>query len=247
MAIYRLNKTITTLVGLALVAIVSTSHAYTITYDTDDSNTSIVGLYGSWTRDLELQRWNAADFAPNSYLTGASIRIDLGVTSSFFAEATSIGGGAARLNYLVGSVTVDGTGALSNVGTQINTNLQTDWITMGAYDGITDFGGTSGFTMSGGAYSQSATLIQSLTEVFGQLTEVTGLGNFTLHSVNTAQVALSGTGGNLAMGSGYQGSVRASITYTYETTVPTPSTLFLLGLMPLLRPCLRTYRRSAKT
>lgn len=101
-----------------------------------------------------------------------------------------------------------------------------------AYDGVTDYAGTSGWNFGAitatAAGSQSYSLPADLS-FFSTL----GLGTFAMN-VNTIATSGGSGAGNLATLINTTGGAIATIVYTYNlvptTTVPNPATLALLGL-----------------
>lgn len=94
-----------------------------------------------------------------------------------------------------------------------------------AYDGVTNYAGTSGTTFLGvtNTLTNSATLSGA-----ADLALFTGLGMLDLHSTGTAFAWASGTGKYLAEFDTLAGE-NLTITYNYTPTVPEPGTFLLLG------------------
>lgn len=235
---HRVSHVLPLLSGLILLCASLAANAYTITYDTDDTGTSKTGYRGGWDYSLELQQWNAADFGQNARITGAEVSVYLAIDASFYGENVSASNTSAmRLNYLDGTITVTGSGDLNDINGTLDVRLTTDWIPLSGYDGTLDYGGTSGSTLSGGDFSQSLTVVRTLSA--DQLDDVTGMGQFSLLTTGVSRASLSASGGSVWMGTTYAGSIHASVTYTYED-VPLPGTLLLLA--PLLPGALRPFR-----
>lgn len=103
-----------------------------------------------------------------------------------------------------------------------------------AYDGVTDFGGSSGETINGLSTDMALGPIPLPVETYGAL--FTGSGDVLLPVISTGLSTGSG-GGNLIIQISTFSSAQATVTYSY---VPEPSTL--AGL--LLLACLGRRRRS---
>ncbi len=103
-----------------------------------------------------------------------------------------------------------------------------------AYDGVTDFGGTSGETINGLTTDMALGPIDLPVDAYGAL--FTGMGNVMLPVISTG-LSVGHGGGNLIIQISTFTSAEATVTYSY---VPEPSTL--AGLLFLACICRR--RRS---
>ncbi len=119
----------------------------------------------------------------------------------------------------------DNTTLVAVVPTQTRTATQT------AYDGVTDFGGTSGDTFAG---LTGSTLADS-----GLLTSAADLALFSGTAGSTIALPVTAAGSSTATGPGNivaqintQAAADVTVTYVYDvptTTVPEPASLVLLG------------------
>ncbi|MFO0973080.1 MAG: PEP-CTERM sorting domain-containing protein [Phycisphaerae bacterium] len=95
---------------------------------------------------------------------------------------------------------------------------------LSAYDGVTDFGGTSGATFLGLSGSDTDTFTSP--PPASDLALFTGLGNITLPVKATAMSTASGAGNLVAL---FLTNAGARVMVTYNYTVPEPATLALLS------------------
>lgn len=98
---------------------------------------------------------------------------------------------------------------------------------LSAFDGIIDFGGTSGASHSGSSF---LTAFSGILSGAGDLALFTGPGSIVLPISATGASTASGAGNLLTLFS-TQAGANASVTYTYNSSVvPEPSTTGLIGL-----------------
>jgi hypothetical protein len=108
----------------------------------------------------------------------------------------------------------------------------TTWRSLGlvaAYDGVTDYAGTSGATILYGVLTNSA--MYDYTAAV-DLAPFIGLGNVAYNAAGTGYVSMGMTGGNNSMQS--VSLAGATVTVDYIYTVPEPATMAILGLGGLL-------------
>lgn len=165
----------------------------------------------------------------------------LGVLQSVLIELESDVSGLVQFEHLGASAaTIDTTLAAT---TTLYRPDNTPWLnvmpsaatsnTVGGYDGLTDYGGTSGVTHPGllGSLAGSYTATSP-----AELALFTGLGSIGIDgsAVSASAVNSPDSGNLLAL---IQANAGAQVTVTYSYAVPEPSSLALLGcgLLALLR------------
>lgn len=198
---------------VAALAFAGTAQAATISFTDSIANTTT-----NWNDLLTLSQFN--DAGGTLTLDSVLFEYDGTVTSNFQIEsldnapATVTVNASANITFGVPvSDTVSVTGSSSQA--------------VSAFDGVIDFGGTSGFTLNGVTGSAADSLLL-----------VSGLGSFI--GLSTYDIAVGATGLSNASGAGNLISqintsalANIKVTYTYHTTtqqVPEPATLGLLGL-----------------
>jgi hypothetical protein len=227
-----------------LLNIAGISHAATDTYSTG---------YGSYPYGiLVTPPWSTTLYVPQfNSAKGTLSQVDISVTGEVFGslglENTKTNGVLPCTGFLKNAITV----TIPSGGTMVaNPTTTTQAPTLTVYDGLTDYGGTSGYTYS----SQAATAVpatnpRTITNKATMATYYTGTGNvsFSTSAVNSSAKA----GGAKCVGQFTTASgVVLSITYTYTPTiypVPEPGTLALLGsgLLTFGIPFFRRLRRLA--
>jgi hypothetical protein len=198
---------------LAAAALTSSATAATVTY----GPASFGPATTNWSSNLSLPKWDPALF-PGQVLTGVSFTLNGNVTGN--ASFESLDGAPATINLNLQS-TITLTDPNSNV---LVTVIPVANISAGAsaFDGVIDFGGTSGNSYIGlsGSASNSGSS--------GNLALFTGSGNILL-PVSAAGTSSASGAGNLITQFSTTAGADASVTYTY-TAVPEPSTIALAGL-----------------
>jgi hypothetical protein len=131
---------------------------------------------------------------------------------------------------------LDQTMSLSSVGqpslSMATTRGSTTWIdlgSVGAFDGLVDYAGTSGGTVQYGVLTDSA--LHTYTGA-ADLAAFIGTGSIMYDAAGTGYVSMGISGGNSAMKSASFAGATVTVDYIY--TVPEPMTLGLLGLGGLL-------------
>jgi len=117
--------------------------------------------------------------------------------------------------------------------TMATTRGDMSWHSLGlvpAFDGVVDYGGTSGGTIVYDLLTDSGEYIYTAA---GDLAKFIGLGDVVYDGVATAYVTMGLTGGNSASKSVSLVGASVSVEYTY-TPVPEPATVGLLSLGGLL-------------
>jgi hypothetical protein len=209
-----MRKILTFFVLTIVVMFCASANATTVTYNYSKSMSST-----NWTQIFNVQKFDPSLGSLNS------VTIDLGgnLSQTFMFENLD---GAGTIQFKNGSTTgcmfeVKYTGGSSLMLMDI---LNTPTYSYTAYDGVMDFGGTSGKTDTVGQ-------VDSFFDVFtdlGTLSAFTGTGTISLDAKATGRSYWQATGGNIAVG--VSTSAGADVSVTYDYTVPEPATFCLLGL-----------------
>ncbi len=171
----------------------------------------------NWSSSIALPKWDPSLF-PGQVLTGISFDLDGSVTGDAKFESLDNAPATILMNL---QATITLTDPSSNVlATVIPVANTSDNVT--AYDGVTDFGGTSGKSYLGLAGNDSASGSSVDYLAF------TGVGNILLPITGNGASNGSGTG-NLLLQFNTTAGASASVTYTYAA-VPEPGTCLLAGL-----------------
>jgi len=198
---------------LAAAALTSSATAATVTY----GPASFGPATTNWSTSLSLPKWDPTLF-PGQVLTGVSFTLNGSVTGSASFESLDAQPATINMNLQATIVLTDPN---SNVLVTVIPVANTSDLAS-AFDGVIDFGGTSGKQYLGltGSASNSGTS--------GNFALFTGAGNVLLPV--TASGTSSGSGaGNLLTLFATTAGADASVTYTYSA-VPEPSTIALAGL-----------------
>lgn len=178
---------------------------------------TIAATTTNWTKNLTLSQFTPA----LGTLTGVAFSYGGSVTSTFRIESTDTAPAVVAANLaatLDFGTPVSATLALSNSTTQAVT----------AFDGVVDFGGTSGF----GPTSVTDTDVGVLSLVAPFATYVGG-GTYNIAVAANGNSNATGTG-NLATLISTNASAQIEVTYNYEptvtTNVPEPGSLALVSL-----------------
>jgi PEP-CTERM motif len=204
----------------------ATAQAATISFGTAPASTSTLttGLKTTnFTSALAVPRFNA----------------NLGTLTSVDIEFAGTVNSTIRFESLdAGPSTVTGTAAAtvaltrpdnSQLAVVLPTNTRS--ATQTAYDGITDFAGTSGDTFSNVNGTITAPLVTLTSAADLALFSSSGASNILLPVIGTGSSSASGAG-NLVVQINTQASGSAFVTYTYNapTPVPEPASMALLGV-----------------
>lgn len=198
---------------VAALAFAGTAQAATISF-TD----SIANATTNWNNLLTLSQFN--DAGGTLTLDSVLFEYDGTVTTNFQIESLDAAPATVSVNAganITFGVPVSDTVSVAGSSSQA----------VSAFDGIVDFGGSSGFVLNGVTGSAADSLLIT-----------TGLGSYI--GLSTYDIAVGATGASNASGAGNLVSVintsalaNIKVTYTYHTTtqqVPEPATLGLLGL-----------------
>jgi hypothetical protein len=168
----------------------------------------------NWTRNLTLQQFDSS----LGTLTSVTFNYGGGVTSTFRAESLDAQPGTVTANAIA---TIDFGVPLSDQLTVSNSQSQT----LGAFDGVIDFGGTSGFgplTVSGSDFS-TTTLLSGLGAYIG-------LGTYDIEVIATGLSGFTGAG-NLISQINTEAQANIEVIYNFrENQVPEPASLAMVGL-----------------
>jgi len=181
---------------------------------TQSHSCSIPGGYTNWTDYLSVPQFDS------SLGTLNSVTIDLDGHIAGVAKLESLDQDSSEISTTItGTVVVSGLGSVSSVSASPVASL-TQSVT--AYDGVLDWGGTSGATLGYSANASNSAL----------LTAPGDLANF----IGTGLVSLpvAGSGKSKAMGPGnFRAEITtqasANVTVIYDYAVPEPSSLLGLG------------------
>jgi hypothetical protein len=180
-------------------------------------NDTIAAATTNWSDALTLSKFNSALGTLNSvtFSYGGS------VTSVFRVESLDAAAATVKVNTngtLLFGLPISSTLHATNTSTQ----------TVGAFDGVIDFGGTSGFGPLSvtGNDSGSLSLVSSLGAFIGS-------GTYDI-SVDASGLSNASGAGNLISSIATQAEANITVTYDYTvtppTTVPEPASLALVGL-----------------
>ena len=198
--------------GLLLISSLASANIVSYTYNKPLSSTN-------WTQSFNVQKFDPTLGALNSVTISVAGSLSQTLMFENFGSAGSITfsnssgttGCLYKVKYTGGSdlVTLD----IVDAPTYSYT----------AYDGVMDFGGTSGKTDVVGKMDSFFDIFTDLST----LIDFTGPGTIGLDATATGRSHYQG-GGNIAVGV----STRAGsdVTVTYDYTVPEPATMLLLGL-----------------
>lgn len=170
----------------------------------------------NWSDTLSLQQFDSS----LGTLTSVMFTYGGNVTSVFEIESRDAAAATVSLNVLgnlVFGLPISSTLSISNSASQ----------SVSAYDGLLDFGGTSGFGPVSVTGFNSGT--QNLFSGFGAYT---GLGTFGINVAGNGLSSASGAG-NLIANIGTKADAEITVKYTYDTpnnNVPEPGSLALVGL-----------------
>lgn len=170
----------------------------------------------NWTHSLTLPRFAAS----LGTLTSVTFTYQGAVQSAFSAE--SLDAAPSTVNAVANALIAFGL----PVGQPL-TITNTANPALSAFDGVFDFGGTSGF----GPLLVSASNSNTVT-ILSNLSDFVGVGSYGIAVAATGQSTISGSG-NLVGGVQTQASAKLTVDYTYEPTrneVPEPGSLALAGL-----------------
>ncbi len=151
-------------------------------------------------------------------LTAVTLRLDGGVYGT--ARLESEDSSPASINYTLASqITASGISGLNVVVLPAANGV----FNASSYDGTTDFGGTSGVTLSGLSNTAFSSTSSSLLAV---LAAYTGGGTFNV-SVNANGNSSSSGSGNVVSAFNTRAGALLTVTYDYDPLVPTPEPLSL--------------------
>jgi hypothetical protein len=199
---------------VAALAVSGAAMADTITYT---GGTPVLNG-ANWTLNSPLPQWDPALF-PGQTLTGVSIRVVGTVTGTARGENEDLVPAVVSLD-LSASLTI--TCPLSLVVTTLP--LVNSTFNASAYDGLTDFGGTSGITLPN--LSNTDTQSASLTSPPTNLSAYIGNGTILANIASTSTSTGSGPG-NATYAFTTRTGAAIEITYTY---VPAPGAVALGGM-----------------
>ena len=206
---------------LALAAAAVAAHATDVTY------TNTIGLTTTnYTQGFTLPKFDTT----LGTLTGISFSLQGNVAGSARAESLDAAPSALTLNLGANISLVDPT---TNTTLAVVLPVVNNSFNATVFDGVIDFGGTSGVTFANlnatASTSSGPSLTPSLTAIF------VGTGNVTLNVNATGSSAGTGAGNLLTQFATQAGSV-ATVTYSYAP-VPEPASCAALGLgaLALLR------------
>lgn len=201
--------------------------------------------FGSYPLSIVLPTFDPVAFGDtfgNATLTGISITFTGEITGSYGIEntdpantnvITSSAGAQMFLADVTCSDQFSGCNFVSLTGAHEPVVSHVD--TMPAYDGNTDFGGTSGKTYSGLDLTGSNT-VNSATNILlqSEFAEFTAPGSsITLPVFLTGATSATDTNGHVASTFALQAAASATVTYTYSDpngpVVPEPATMALMG------------------
>ncbi len=214
---------------LSVLLLTSAAQAATVTYGPVSHGPATT----NWSDFLSLPKWDPALF-PGQVLTGISFELEGDVEGNAAFESLD-GAPATILMNLQATITLTDP-SLNVLATVIPVANTSDNVT--AYDGVTDFGGTSGKSYLGltGSDSDTGNSID--------FPSFTGVGNILLPITGTGTSNGSGAG-NLVLQFSTTASASASITYTYQP-VPEPASCLLAGL-GALGLTLAAYKRRRRS
>ncbi len=200
---------------LAALAFAGTAQAASISYTDSIANTTT-----NWNDLLTLSQFN--DMGGTLILDSVFFEYDGTVTSNFKIESLDNAPAAVTVNAsanIAFGVPVSDTVSVTGSGGQA----------VSAFDGVIDFGGTSGFQLNGVTGSAANSLLIS-----SGLGSYIGLGTYDIAVAATGLSNASGAG-NLISQINTSALANIKVTYNYHdvpTThqVPEPATLGLLGL-----------------
>ena len=181
---------------------------------------------------MSLPKWDPSLF-PGDVLTGISFTLDGSVSGNAKFESLDAAPATVTMNLQAMIKLYDPS---NNV---LVVTLPVVWTSdnVSAFDGVIDFGGTSGKSYLGETNSDSQTGTSTDYATF------TGSGNISLPV--TAQGSSNGSGaGNLILQFNTFAAASASVTYTYSETVPEPASLVSLAIGALSLAGYRLARRS---
>jgi hypothetical protein len=177
----------------------------------------------NWTQSFNVQQFNPALGTLNS----VTIAVAGNLSQTFMFENL---GTAGTIQFSNGSTTgclfeMKYTGGSSLLLLDI---LNTPSYSFTAYDGVMDFGGTSGKTATVGQTGSNSSAYTDGTT----LSAFTGAGTISLDGIATGRSYWQATSGNISVGVMTMAGSDISVTYNY--TIPEPATMGLLGLGGLL-------------
>ena len=200
--------------GVALAATATAANATTVTYTSNVvplTSTNFSGVA------LNLQQFNPTW----GVLTGISVHLHGDILGS--ASAENLGGPATVTLNLSATLTLT---RPDNSTIVVTTPVINQIASLSAYDGMLDFGGTSGVSFP----NQTASADNTASLGAGDFALFTGMG--TVGGLLTGSGASNATGsGNLVTLFRTQAGGYADVTYTFSpTTTPEPAAIALLGL-----------------
>ena len=204
-----MNKILLASVGALALAGASQAATFVTTASLGQQKTDFTN------RPLNLQQFNP------TLGTLTSIQLTLAGTANGSIAFESLDASAVSINTNL-QATVTATGPSNLVISTLPQNNASTAVT--AYDGVTDFGGTSGRTFNG----LTATDTQSSTITSG-FAPYTGTGNVVINLTGNGNSTVSGSA-NLATFISQTAGGTATLTYTYTPAVPEPASMAALAI-----------------
>jgi hypothetical protein len=202
----------------ALSAVAALGCAQTANATVITQTATIASTDTDWANSLSFTKFNAGLGTLNSITFSLSGTAD----GSLFVENTSTKSGATITSTLQATLTLTRPD-LSTLVTIVPLGGFTDTVTK--YDGVLDFGGTSGKTHSGLSFSASNSFVSVSASDFALFS---GAGFIFLPVTADGSSTFTG-GGNLVSGASETADATVTVTYDYTKKVPEPLTLSLFG------------------
>jgi len=201
---------------IAVVGLASAAQAATVTF-----STSIASAPTGWTNVVSLPQFDNGIGGTYDGLILTSVTITVSGTATGNIAIESLDAGPAVVSYQI-SANLNFTGPGGANGTSIP--VANGIFNATAFDGISDFGGTSGASFNGLSGTNSANASPFV------LFPYEGNGNINVNVVASGASGGSGAG-NLLQQFSTAASAEVSVTYTY---IPTPGAMALMGMGGLL-------------
>ncbi len=198
---------------IGAAALAASANAASVTF-----NSGIASTQTNWNQSVNLPQFDngIGGAYQGATLTGVVITVTGNATGNIAVE--SLDAGPASVSYQI-SANMNFTGPGGANGTAIP--VASGIFNATAYDGISDFGGTSGASFIGLSGSNSASASPFVFAPYE------GNGNISVSVVATGSSGGSGAG-NLTQNFSTFASADVEVTYTY--IIPTPGAMALLGL-----------------